>query len=76
MNEEARMAFIAEALDVEADSISPETRLNSLEEWDSVSVITLVAMIDDTYNTAVKGEELRANETVADLMAFIGKCED
>ena len=75
MSEQEKMDFIAEALDVDVSGLSVETELESLEEWDSVAVISFIAMMDDELGVSVKGDAVRANKTVGDLVEFIGNYE-
>ena len=54
----------------EIDAISPEVVLRDLELWDSLSVISLLAVLDDTYGINIEATELVDVVTVADLYLF------
>lgn len=54
----------------EIDSISPEVVLRDLELWDSLSVISLLAVLDETYGINIEATELVDVVTVADLYLF------
>jgi acyl carrier protein len=41
------------------------------DEWDSVDVLDLIAVIDETYNVTVPLEKLNACRTVGELRALI-----
>ena len=51
--------------------IKPETVLRELEFWDSLSVISLLAVIDESYGINIEATELVDVITVADLFAFV-----
>lgn len=71
MKDERKLELIAEILDVEQESLAPETILSDLEEWDSIALISFMAMIDDEFDKIVKGADVKAQKTVADLMALM-----
>ena len=54
----------------EIDAISPEVVLRDLELWDSLSVISLLAVLDETYGINIEATELVDVVTVADLFLF------
>ena len=51
--------------------MTPETILSDLEEWDSIALISFMAMMDDEFDKIVKGADVKAQKTVADLMALM-----
>jgi acyl carrier protein len=55
----------------EVDSISPDGVLRDLELWDSLSVISLLAVLDETYGINIEATELVDVITVADLFSFV-----
>jgi acyl carrier protein len=52
-------------------SMSAETELNNLSEWDSLAMIEFVAMADTEHGVDLSGEEVRVCSTVADLTELI-----
>ena len=64
-----KLALIEEALDVEEGSLKPETPLDDVEEWDSIAMLSLIAMLDDEFGKTISGKELKALKTVADILA-------
>jgi acyl carrier protein len=54
-------------LEVDAGAIQPQTRLESLEAWDSVSVISFIAMADQDYHVNVPPQSISECQTVEDL---------
>lgn len=71
MTNEKKIELIAEVLDVDPEKLAPETELESLEEWDSIALISFIAMMDDEFEKIVKGSELKEKKTVAELMAMM-----
>ena len=61
-----------EALEIENQDITPQTDLKSLEEFDSLSVLSLIAMIDEHFGVKIPGIKFREMTTVQSLMECIG----
>lgn len=70
MSDEKKMELLAEVLDCDED-ISLDVRLSDLEEWDSVAILSFIAMMDEEFGRTVKGEEVRKIETVKDALDFM-----
>ncbi len=66
------MENIIEILDVEQE-ITPETRLDSIEEWDSLSIVSLLAMVNVEYGKTMRMSDFKDAETFKDLFDIIDK---
>lgn len=66
-----KLALIEEALDVEEGSLTAETSLDNVEEWDSIAMLSLIAMLDEEFGSTITGKELKALKTVADILAYM-----
>ncbi len=64
--------LLASLLDMEVADLAPDTRLAALKEWDSMSRVLFVAMIDTEYSRQVRGQDVAAAKTVQDLYALLG----
>lgn len=71
MTNEKKIELIAEVMDVDPEKLTPETVLETMEEWDSIALISFIAMMDDEFEKIVKGSEIKEKKTVADLMAMM-----
>ena len=67
MTIEEKIEMLADVLDVDADSLTPETEMSSLE-WDSLAVLSFIAMMDSEFSKAITGKEVRAFKTVQDAL--------
>lgn len=68
MTQEEKLALIAEILDCEEEDITPETVLANLDEWDSVAILSFIAMMDEKFDKSMKGSEIRQFVTVEDAL--------
>lgn len=63
---------VMDILDTEQE-ISPETRLDTIEEWDSLSVISLLAMVNVDYGKTMRVSDFKGAVTFQDLYDIILK---
>lgn len=61
---------LAEILEVEVDEISADTELEE-GAWDSLAVVSTIALIDDVYDITVHPEKLGDCKTVGEIEALI-----
>jgi acyl carrier protein len=55
----------------EVDSISPDDVLRTYDLWDSLSVISLIAAVDEDYGVTIEADDLTDIVTASDLFAFV-----
>lgn len=60
---------LAECLDVGA--ISSADVITDLPEWDSLSVLSVIAMLDSTYKVNLVAQDLRDVKTASDLWDLV-----
>lgn len=68
MSTEKKLELLADVLDVEVEDLEPAKKLEEFEEWDSVAVLSYIAMIDEEFGREIKGAEIRAFITVQDAL--------
>ena len=68
LKDEEKVKIIEEIMEVEFGTIVPETLLDELEEWDSLSALALVALLDSKYGVHVDSNMLKHVKTVRDVM--------
>ncbi|AUN32053.1 acyl carrier protein [Niveispirillum cyanobacteriorum] len=66
------LAALEEMLETDAGSLSPDTALDSLDSWDSLAVISFIALVDEHFDHVVAGEDLAKAKTIGDLLALTG----
>lgn len=68
MTYKEKLNLLEELLLIEKDTLDGATELNSISEWDSMAVISAMAMFDSVYNKDIKPEEIRKFKTVKDII--------
>lgn len=71
MTQEEKIAMLEELLELENGTLSAETELASIEEYDSMTKLSLIVMMDDEFNKKLTGEQLLAFKTVNDILDFM-----
>ncbi|MFZ6646245.1 acyl carrier protein [Undibacterium sp. TJN25] len=61
---------MAEILEIDTDKVSPELNLADYA-WDSLSVVSTMALVDDIYNVMLDGQSLAKCERIADILALV-----
>lgn len=57
--------------DTEASELSGETKFKELDEWSSLIALSVIAMVDEEYDVAIKGDDIRNSETIQDLFNIV-----
>lgn len=73
MTNEEVIRLFEEILDLEANSLSKETVLSSIDEYDSMAKLSLIVMADDEFSKKMTGEDILGFKTVGDVVAFLQK---
>lgn len=47
------------------------TNFKDIDEWDSLIALSVIAMIDEEYQTKVKGEDIKNSNTIEDLYNLV-----
>jgi acyl carrier protein len=48
-----------------------ETNFKDLDEWSSMTALSIIAMADDAYNVKLTGDEIRSSQTIQDIYNII-----
>jgi len=53
--------------DADAVNFNADTEYKTLDEWSSMMVLSIMAMIDNEYKVQIKGTTIRNADTIGDL---------
>ncbi len=68
MTLEEKMEELADILELEQNELTEETVLEEIETWDSVAVLSFIAIMNEKFNKFPNANEIRAYKTVGDLL--------
>lgn len=60
-------AFAAEFDETPVEQFSPNTVFKNIEEWGSLTALSIIAMIDENMEKRITGADIRSSETIEDL---------
>lgn len=66
-----KLALLEEMMELDEGTLTPQTRLADLEEWDSIAVISFIALVDDEFDKIIKGSQIKEFQTIADALAVM-----
>lgn len=68
MNIQKFIELFAEQFDeIDVNDLTPETKFKDLDEWSSLIALSIIAMVDEEFDVALKGDDLKTSVTVEDL---------
>lgn len=65
--EEFVTLFAEQFEETEASEITATTVFHDLEEWSSLIGLSIIAMVDEEFDVALKGDDVKSSVTVEDL---------
>ena len=64
--------LFAEQFDeTDANEIEASTKFHDLDEWSSLIGLSVIAMVDEEFEVALKGDDVKNASTVADLYKVV-----
>ena len=71
MTAQEKVALIEETLELDEGTLTPETVLADVDEYDSMAKLSLIVMMDDEFGVKLTGDMVKGFETVADILALM-----
>jgi acyl carrier protein len=59
---------LQDAIEIESKEIELTDRFREYDEWDSLSQLSLIAMLDEEYGVEIESEDFKNLITVQDLL--------
>ncbi|MGI6085621.1 MAG: phosphopantetheine-binding protein [Acetivibrionales bacterium] len=73
MTEKEKLALLEEMLELDEGSLSPETSLESINEWDSVAALSLIVLMDEEFGRQLTGKEIKDLKYINDILSLMEK---
>ena len=68
MAEKEKLALLEETFDMDEGSLSPEMELADIEEYDSMTKLSLIVMVEEEFGKKLSGAEIKEFKTVKDIL--------
>ncbi len=66
-----KIAKLEEIMELEEGSLTEETLLVDVDEWDSVAAISYIALLDEEFGVSISAKEIKSFQTVADAISYM-----
>ena len=63
--------FATQFDETDASVFTAQTEFKNLDEWSSLMALSIIAMVDDEYEVAIKGDDIRNSKTIEDLFNIV-----
>ncbi len=71
MTMEEKIALLEDLMELDEGELDVNAELDDIEEWDSLSKLSLMATIKKLYNKAITVDELKNFKTVKDICDYL-----
>lgn len=71
MSNDEKIAMLEEIMDVDEGSLTMDTLLNDLEEWDSLSKLSLIALAKQKFGLTIRTEVIEKFNTIHDVCDYL-----
>lgn len=71
--EDRFIELFRDTLELDGSQIDLNTKFRDLENWDSLSFLSILAMIDEEYDVIIEGNDFKNLITINDLINEIKK---
>lgn len=72
MTNAEKIALLEEAWELDEGTLTEETVLEELEEFDSMGKLSLIVLCDDEFGKKLPGDTIKSFQTVKDILDFMG----
>lgn len=73
MSEREKLALLEDLFELEEGDITPDSKLSDIAEYDSMTRLSLIVMMEDEFGVKLDGSEIKAFQTVGDILARMEK---
>lgn len=72
MTNSEKIRLIENALELEENSLTEDTFLESIEKYDSMTKLVIIVLCEDEFGKKLTGEKIRSFKQVRDILDFMG----
>ncbi len=73
MTEREKLALLEDLFELEEGDITADTNLCDIEEYDSMTRLSLIVMMEDEFGVKLDGAAIKGFVTVSDILARMEK---
>ena len=72
MDNSKKLALLEEMMELDEGTLSSETILADIEEYDSMAKLSLIVLMNDEFEKKLTANQIKAFYTVQDILDFMG----
>ena len=71
MDKKEKLALLEEAFDVDEGALGEDMKLDEIEEYDSMTKLSLIVLMEEEFGKQLTGEEIKEFKTIQDILDFM-----
>lgn len=71
MTDQEKIAMLEETWEIDEGTLSADTVLSDVDEYDSMAKLSLIVLMDDEFGVKLTGDVIKGLETVSDIMKLM-----
>ncbi|WDZ99577.1 acyl carrier protein [Mucilaginibacter sp. SJ] len=72
MNIQQFVSQFAEQFDeIPTDNFAADTQFKENDEWSSMTALSVIALVDDSYDVRLTGDDIRKSSTIQDIYDIV-----
>jgi len=73
-NQEKLLKLMEEVFeDIDTSSFALQTEFKNNDEWDSMTALSLITILDQEFGISISGEKIKELNTIEELILFINE---
>ena len=73
MTMQEKLALLEETIEADEGSLKPEMTLDEVQEYDSMTKLSIIVMMEDEFGKKLTAQEVKAFQTVGDILNLMVK---
>ena len=71
MENKEKLAILEEIMELDEGTLKESDILEEYDEWDSITALSLIAVVGEKFGRTITGKEIKEMQTVADVLAVM-----
>lgn len=71
MTNQEKIQLLEEIMELDAGTLKEDMLLSDIDEWDSISLLSFLAIMDDEFGKIVTGKEVKDKKYVSELLELM-----
>ena len=73
MTQQEKLALLEETMELDEGTLKPETLLADIEEYDSMTTLSIIVMMEDEFGVKLDSKTVKAFKSVEDILNLMVK---